>query len=212
MPKERKTKTIEESKKNQTIRFIVILVLGALVVLAVYLRLTNQSKNSNQQAEENMTELEILKQYNLDTQYPKTVRDVVKMHCRYFKCIYNEELDEEEYRVLNEQVRQLYSEELLQENLESQQFSALIKEVEEFQAAGKIYISYTVDTEDHIQYSKIDGVEYAMVLVTCNIKEGTVTNKLQEEYLLVKEKDQWKILGWQGLEPEITTEQNDKGE
>lgn len=208
MSKPEKEKKIVESHKDQNIRFIIILILAAVVVLAVYIRLTNQSRNSNQQAEENLTETEILKMYDLTNQYPKTVRDVVKMHCRYFKCMYNEELEEEEYRTLNSQVRQLYAQELLNENVESEQFADLLTEVEDFHTANKIFISYTIDAEENVQYSEVDGVEYAIVFVNYNIKEGTVTDSQQEEYLLIKENGQWKILGWQGvtLEDDTTEE------
>lgn len=192
----------KETPKAHTVRFIIILLLSAVVILGVYLHLTNQSKNSDRQAEENMTETEVLKQYDLVNDYPKQMRDVVKLHCRYLKCMYNENLSQEELELLNAQTRELYSQILLEENNESEQFAALLGDIDAFHSAGKIFVSYSVDTEEHVQYSSIDGVEYAMVRATCNIKEGAGTSALQEEYLLVKEDDQWKILGWQ----EITTD------
>lgn len=189
----------KESVKEHTLRFIVILILAAVVILGVYLHLTNRSKNSAQQAEENMTETETLKNYDLTNQYPKQVRDVVKLYCRYMKCMYNENLSEEELEILNTQVRELYSEALLAENNETVQFSELLKDVESFHAAGKIFIGYTVEVEEDVQYSSLNGTEYAIVDVTCNIKERGSTNTLQIEYLLVKENDQWKIVGWQEI-------------
>jgi hypothetical protein len=191
------------------VKFVVILVLVAGVILAVYLRMTNQSKNSAKQAEENMTETQTLKMYDMEAQYPKTARDVVKMHCRLLKCMYNEDLSDDEYQQLNGQARQLFSAELLESNPESTQLSDLMKDVEEFQSAGKIYISYTVDSEDNVMYSTVDSKEYAMVLVTCNIKESTVTNAIEEEYLLCKEDGNWKIVGWEGLQTDDTSETED---
>ena len=44
---------------------------------------------------------------------------------------------------------------------------------------------------------KKDGQDYAIVYVTCDIKEGTSTSAVIEEYILAKENEQWKILGWQ---------------
>lgn len=189
----------KESKKSQVIRFTILLVLVAAVVLAFYIRLTNQSKNSNQQAEENLTEVGTLMNYDLANSYPKVARDVVKLHCRFLKSIYNEELDDSELQELNAQTRQLYAQDLLAENTEAKQFSDLKNEVEEFQGAGKIYISYTVDAEENVKYSEIDGVEYAIVYVNCKVKESDGTATVQEQYLLVKENEQWKILGWQGI-------------
>lgn len=192
-------KKITESEQSKNIRFIVILILAVVVVLALYFRLTNNSKNSNQQAEENMTEIEVLKMYDMEAQYPKAARDVVKMHCRILKTLYNEELEEDEYAILNDQVRCLFSNELLEANAESEQYADLMNDIEAFHETGKMYISYTVDAEELVQYSKVEGIEYAMVIVNCSIKENTVTNPVKVQYLLAKENGKWKIVGWQEI-------------
>lgn len=194
-----KEKSKKEGTKEHTLRFVIMLVLAAVVVLGVYLHLTNNSKNSERQAEENLTETEILKNYDFANQYPKQARDVVKLYYRYLKCMYNERFSEEELERLNTQVRELYCEALLAENDEAVQFSALQQDVENFHTAGKIFIGYTVVEEENVQYSSVDGAEYAIVNTTCNIKESGSTNTLQMEYLLVKENDQWKIVGWQEI-------------
>lgn len=201
-----KNKIQNKSSKAQIIKFVIILVLAAGVILGLYLRMINQSKNSDQQAEENMTEAEILKTYDLDAQYPINARDVVKLHCRYLKCLYNEELEEAEYEQLNTQIRKLFAGELLDSNPEADQFSDMQEEVEGFRSAGKVIISYAVDSEANVKYYTIDNVDYAAILVTCSIKEGNKTDTLEEEYLLCKEENQWKILGWQGLTVEDLTE------
>lgn len=196
----------KKTQNAQIIKFIIILVLAAGVIVGLYLRMTNQSKNSAQQAEENLTETENLKLYDLDAQYPVHARDVVKMHCRLLKCIYNEDLDDDEYELLNAQVRKLFSEELLDSNPESTQLSDLLEDVEEFHDEDKIYVSYAVDSEANVVYYTVDEVDYAVVLVTCNVKEGSKTTSFEEEYILCMENDQWKIVGWQGLVVDDTTE------
>lgn len=194
----------KDSSSGHILRFVILLVLAAAVLLAIYLRLTNHSKNSDRQADENYTETEILKQYDLEKQYPKTVREVVKLHCRFLKCIYNEELSAEELETLNRQCRNLYSDILLSENGEREQLADLTEDISAFHSAGKIFVNYTVGEESSILYTTENGVDYAMVTVTCNIREGSGTNALEEQYLLIKEKEQWKILGWQGVVPEET--------
>lgn len=193
----KQSKKERDTGKAQIIRFVIIAVLAACVILACYIRLTNQSKNSAKDAEENMTEVEILKQYDMQNDYPSTARDVVKLQCRFMKSIYNESLEESELSKLNEQTRVLYAGELLNENPESEQFANLKRDVEDFQSASKIYVNYTVDSENNVKYSKENGQEYAIVYVTCGIKESGNTNAVVEEYVLLKEDGQWKILGWQ---------------
>lgn len=189
----------KDSQVGQMIRFVVILVLVAGVIIAVYLRMTNRSKNSAKYAEENMTEVEILKLYDLEGKYPKAARDVVKLHCRMLKCAYNEKLSDDDYATLNAQMRRLFSQDLLAQNDADVQLEELKSTTKEFRTDGKIYISYTVDQESNIQYSTVDGVEYALVLMSCNIKQSAGTNTLNQEYLLCKEDGEWKIVGWQGI-------------
>lgn len=191
------SKKERDTGRIQIIRFVIIAVLAACVILAAYIRLTNQSKNSAKDAEENMTEVEVLKQYDMQNDYPNTARDVVKLQCRYMKSIYNEPLEESELCELNERTRALYAEALLNENPESEQFENLKRDVEDFQSASKLYVNYTVDSENNVKYSEENGREYAIVYVTCGIKEGGTTNAVVEEYVLLKEEGKWKILGWQ---------------
>lgn len=72
--------------------------MAVLIVLALYMRLTNRTPGSNQKADEQMNEVQTLKMYDLDKQYPKDARDVVKLHCRFLKALYNEELEKKIYR------------------------------------------------------------------------------------------------------------------
>ena len=113
-------------------------------------------------------------------------------------------MEEDEYAILNDQVRCLFSNELLEANAESEQYADLMNDIEAFHETGKMYISYTVDAEELVQYSKVEGIEYAMVIVNCSIKENTVTNPVKVQYLLAKENGKWKIVGWQ----EIITNDN----
>ena len=188
----------KKQRKQPMFRFVVIAVVAALIVLAVYIRLTNHSKNSDQQAEANMTEVQVLEQYDFENLYPKTARDVVKLHCRLLKCMYNEELTEEELEQLNRQARQIYASDLLDANEETEQFRSLLQEVEEFQEAGKRYISYSVDPEEDVVYQTNEENEnMALIYVTNNMKEGSDTNEIHERYLLRQEDGNWKIVGWQ---------------
>ena len=205
-PQEKKRDNKKESTSSHILRFVIIIVLLAAVVLTLYFRLTNQSRNSDRQAEENYSETEVLKHYDLEKQFPKAAREVVKLHCRYLKCIYNEDLEQGELRVLNQQTRMLYANDLLTDNTESEQFADLLEDVASFQSAGKRFISYVVTDESNVGYTTVDGIEYAMVAVTCYIREGSTTNAWEEEYVLMKEDGQWKILGWQGIDLDELTE------
>lgn len=193
--------------KGNVVRFIILIVLAVLVIGAIYVRLTNRTPNSAQKADENMDEVQILKLYDLEKQYPKTARDVAKLHCRFLKSIYNEELEKEEMQELNAQVRRLFSKELLEKNPDEEQFETLMSDVNKFHADGRVYISYEVDSENNVLYTSKDGRDYAMFYVTSKVRENNKTRTMQLQYLLIKEDEDWKIQGWQ----EIVSENQETG-
>ncbi len=196
---EKATKTPGKSEKSGLVRFIILAVLAILIVAALYLRLTNRTPNSSQKADEQMNEVQTLKMYDLDNQYPKTARDVAKLHCRFLKSLYNEELEKEDIQALNEQVRKLFSVDLLAENSEETQMEALTTDINKFHADGRTFISYEVDSENNVLYTTTNGKDYAMLYVNCKLRENGKTKDIQEQYLLVKENDLWKIQGWQEI-------------
>lgn len=191
--------------KKQYFKYIILIVLGLIIVFAIYLKLTGQKSN---QTEQYPTELELLMQQDLSQNYPKTPRDVVKMHRRILKVLYNEKLKDEEISTLNDHNRKLMSVELLLSNSEEQQLQQLQEEMQRFKDDGKIFISYTIQSADSIQVVNQDGKDYTTVDVVCTIKQGNSSRDIQEQYLLVKEQDQWKILGWQGIAGEEPEEGN----
>lgn len=201
---EKNTKTPKKSEKGGMVRFIILAVLAILIVAALYLRLTNRTPNSSQKADEQMNEVQTLKLYDLENQYPKAARDVVKLHCRFLKTLYNEELEKEDIQALNEQVRKLFSTELLEENSEDTQMEALTTDINKFHADGRTFISYEADAENNVLYTTTNGKDYAMLYVDCKLRENGKTKDIQEQYLLVKENDQWKIQGWQEIAPDGT--------
>lgn len=192
-------KTPGKSGKGGLVRYIILAVLVVLIIVAFYMRLTNRTPDSSQRADEQMDEVQTLKMYDLDNQYPKAARDVVKLHCRFLKSLYNEELEKEDIQALNEQVRKLFSADLLAENPEETQMEALTTDINKFHADGRTYISYEVDSENNVLYTTTNGKDYAMLYVNCKLRENGKTKDIQEQYLLVKENDLWKIQGWQEI-------------
>ena len=115
-----------------------------------------------------------------------------------------DELEKEDIQTLNEQVRKLFSADLLAENPEESQMEALITDIYKFHADGRTYISYEVDSENNVLYTTTNGKDYAMLYVNCKLRENGKTKDIQEQYLLVKENDLWKIQGWQEIVTDAT--------
>lgn len=170
---------------------IVLVVLGLLY----YNYLNNRAARN--QAVEQKTEKEILLEYDFETEYPKTVRDVVKLYGRYLECIYGQELEEGELELLNEQMRKLYSTQLLAYNPSETQLTDLKDELAYYEEENLVVSDYQVDQAEDIHYATMDDNEYASIELVLKLKgQKNGVAQIVEEILLIKEDDRWKIQGW----------------
>lgn len=192
-------------KKN--IRFVVILLVLAGLAIFYYIHLTNTTGKRTENTESKpKPEYDQLVEYDFNENYPKTVRDVVKLHSRYLKYAYNNDLDDKKLKQLNASMRKLYANELILNNSESVQLENLKMDIEKYREASTIILSATVEEQSQIEFSAIDSVNYAIVDVAYTIKIKTVSSELDERYILMKDEDgQWKILGWQDAPTSVNT-------
>lgn len=192
-------------KKMGNTKFITIVLVIMVLGLGYYTYLNNSKKDGNKELA-TQSETEKLMNYDFVNNYPKTVRETVKLHCRYLKEVYNGGFEEEELYTVNNQIRQLFDDELLEINSPESQLQSLKNEVALFKENKQKFVSYTLAESSQIEYNTEDDVEYAKMSVTLVMKVGTSTMSADEEYILRKDKEgKWKILGWQAVK-------SDKGE
>lgn len=195
-------------KKQKANAFTFRVILIVLAVLAVYFIVSNRTKKGPDA--EDGSEVEKLLNYDFVDQYPKTVKETVRLHCRYMKCAYNNEFSEEELKKANEQLRNLYDEELLNYNEESAQLSSLKEDIQYYVDNKQKIISYSFGEDSQIEYNTENNIDYAKIKVTVLLRMDSSSAKGQEEYILRKnDNGEWKILGWQAVK-DATTE--DKGD
>lgn len=194
----------EKRKKKGAISTVTLVVILGVLGVLYYIYLTNNSPKELSNVQK--TEQEVLMEYDFETEYPKTVRDVVKLHCRYLKYVYNtKNLDEKTLGTINNKMRNLYAEELLTVNNESKQLTNLKEDCKKYQEESTTLISYTLPEASQVEYATRDGQEYAIVELTYNLKIKTVGTSIEESYLLIKDSEgKWKILGWQPTESDTT--------
>ena len=116
----------KNKKKEVTIKGIIIAVLLVVLVLWYFNHLSNRS--SIRRSTSQKTEVEALMEYDMAAEYPKTPRDVAKLHNRYFKAFYGQKLADDEMDAMNKKVRQLYCTDLLVANPESDSLANLQKD------------------------------------------------------------------------------------
>lgn len=192
------------NNKGFVLLIIVLMVLG--LFFYVYLS-GNGGKNQNAISS---SEMERLLNYDFEGDYPKTVRETVKLHNKYLKAAYNGQFSDDELAIVNRNIRQLFDLDLLNYNSEGDQLSGLKEEIKNYQVEKKRFVNFSVAEGSQVQYNTEEGKEYAKIKVTVvlNIEGSSVS--VDEEYLLRQDEEgRWKILGWQAVSSALndTTEE-----
>lgn len=196
--------------KQGTKVFTLVMFLIAIAALGVFTYLSDKSSNNRNNTD--VSEKDILLGYDMDGQYPKTARDAVVLHCRYMKYIYGEEFEkdytEDDLFAMNEKMRLLYDEELLGINSPEIQLQMMKDEIALYKANKQRYVSYTPSEVSQIEYNTDNGIEYAKMRVSVAMTIDGASFSADEEYILRKDAEgKWKILGWQAINQNDTTEE-----
>lgn len=184
-----------KKEKNLSGLKSVVLVLLFLIIFLVFINyLDNGGKK--ERSKELETEIEQLMTYDMYGNYPKTPRDVAKMHNRYFELFYGQALSEEELIALNQKVRWLYSSELLMYNSEETNLEMLKDNIVAVKGAGYEYRSYELPEASQVEFYTQDGVEMATleVKIVFGVEDGM--EYMYMKYVMIKENEQWKIYAW----------------
>lgn len=186
-----------KGENKSTLKMVILAIFFIAIILIYFNSLGN--KSSEPRSEKAETEVEQLSNYDMVGNYPKTPRDVVKLHNRYLEMFYGEEsVSDDELYILNQQVRNLYSSELLALNNENTNLQNLDNSIDKMKKEGYIYKTYELPEASQIIYYTQNGVEMATmeVTVTVDMEKEKSMGYLYIQYVLVKENEQWKILAW----------------
>ena len=183
-----------KKKNNSLIKTITLAVFFVSIILIYFRYISNVNKNVKR--EPNKDELEQLVQYDMLNDYPKSARDVVKLHCRYSKVVYGNKVSDEELSVLSNNMRQLYAKELLQYNPDNTAVQALKKSIRQMEEQEYSYKSYSLPEASQIQYYNQNGVDMASMEVTITMGTKDGAGYYYQQYVLVDEDGKWKILAW----------------
>ncbi len=176
-----------------------VVILAIIIILGVcggYYYLSNKP-----QEEKQLTEIEMLLTENLDTNYPQTPREVVKLYNRIIKVYYDGGYDEVQFEQLVYMSRELFDEELKDNNPKSEYLAAINKEVEEYKEQSKTIAQHDVCSSNEVVYRTDGEDQLAFVQASYFIKEGSSYTRTHEQYVLRKDEDgKWRILGFYKIE------------
>lgn len=171
---------------------IAIVIVG--LVVGGYYYATHRGQSSEENSVE-LTEVQKVIAKDLNSNYPATPREVVKLYNRILQCFYNESYSEEELYELGDQARMLFDEELLDNNPRDDYFEALKADIDEYKNASKTIKSANVCDSNDIVYKTIDGDECAYVSTSYFINEDKQYDYTYQTYVLRKDDaGEWKIL------------------
>lgn len=182
--------------KKSTVRITVVFVILIIVVVGYYTYLSGKSKDAAGDAK--MTEIQIALSRDLGNNYPPTVKEVMKYYADIQKCLYGGAATDEEIEQLGLKARELYDEELLENNDETMNLLRLKAEVESFQADEKKMTAISVSASNNVETFSEDGYDFARIQCYYTIVEKGQSSHTATVYLLRQDENRrWKIYGWE---------------
>ncbi len=174
----------------------IIVFVMVVLVLGYYAYVSDKRAIERQNAK--VTETDRLLLLDIDNEYPKSPRDTVKLYVKMLQQIYNKDLSDKDLSGMVDQMRLLYAEELLNNagNTKEEQLSGIKTELTAEDDKKYKLTSYVIDEESQTIYGKAEGKETANLYATYTLLTGNTTSKQVYLYVLVKEDDKWKIIGW----------------
>ena len=191
---------MDKNKKKITSAFFIMLIIVVLAVTGYYVINKKITQDAADEVKLPNTEYGKLLAKDLDTAYPKTPTEVVKLYWRFNQCMYTEDdLSDSEFEGLLKQLRRLYDDELL-----SHSDNSWNKMLKNFKSDKKTYksnkqkiSSYIVQDNDDVKFGEEKGKECAILYTNTLVKKGSDRVRLYEKFMCRKDSSgNWKILGW----------------
>lgn len=192
-----KSKFKIEGKKG-----LIILIVLVLLVVGYYYYLSNRPKETEEEVV--ITEVQELLLRDLERNYPPSPKEVVKYYFEITKCLYNENLSDEDIEALALRLEEILDQELVDNQVQEEYFADLKSEVAAFRSANHLILNYSTSVSTDVDYFEEDGYEFARLYGTFYMQVDKSMRSLDETFLLRKDEEgHWKIYGWEPIiEPE----------
>ncbi len=177
--------------KRRTIGTIITMTTITIVLIIMYYHISNRTSPS----EENVNEVEVLLSKDLELYYPATPKEVVKLYSNMLEFLYSD-LEDEEVKALAIKIRELYDDELLENNPMEEYMNNLSSEIAEWKAAERKITNYVFVKETDNLTSTVEGKEYTTIHVSYTFEEKKKYLEVWRFLLRKDDNNHWKILGW----------------
>ncbi len=189
-------------RRRNPARFLIVFVVLAIAVVGLFFYVSNHNRIVAEGKLKQMTPVQEILSRNLDTNYPPTPKEVLKLYSEITRCYYGEEYTDEELTKLALFSRRLFDDELVANQTDEQYLAALKMDIEMWKKDNKVISSYSVSSSTDVQEYSYAGLEWAQLYCIYSIRMGTNVAPVQEHFIMRKDaKGHWKILGWELVEP-----------
>lgn len=167
-----------------------------IVLIFYYLGRSQKADNLKEASLEKLSEVQQVLAIDFDKEYPKTPRDVAKLHGDMTRLLYSG-LDDKEVKDLAMKIRELCDEEFLSSNPEEQYLNNLYTDLSLWKELDRKVDVAIVVNEDKEETKVVGGVEHATAYISFTIIEKGKTSELRQYIMRKNEDGKWKILGWE---------------
>lgn len=166
-----------------------------ITVFALYYYLVNKVERQTPEVETTAVQDVLLR--NLETDYPSTVREVIKYYNEIMSCYYNETPTEEELKSLADKALELYDAQLVNYQSEEKYLQDLKTEIAGYAASDTVLSHTALSSSTAVDYYTYNGRECAQIRCIYTMRQKTNLQTIKEMYVLRKDDTgKWKILGW----------------
>lgn len=183
----------KKSVSSAVIKSVVLVVLGALVILGIYL-IFNRNKNVAKEEDYVLTAVDEITTTDLSKSYPADARMIVSFYAKIMQTLYKETYTEEQEDKMISVLAGIMDDELLANQSD---FNKSVKnEVQERKAGDYSISTYVVQTKEP-EVVKIDGSKMCNVDCLFTLRKGTTHTATYYQYVMRQDDEgKWKILGW----------------
>ena len=166
-----------------------------ITVFALYYYLVNKVERQTPEVETTAVQDVLLR--NLETDYPSTVREVIKYYNEIMSCYYNETPTEEELKSLADKALELYDAQLVNYQSKEMYLQDLKTEIAGYAASDTVLSHTALSSSTAVDYYTYNGRECAQIRCIYTMRQKTNLQTIKEMYVLRKDDTgKWKILGW----------------
>ena len=189
-------------KKYTSTLIIVVMMVVAGVAYYYYLSNKAPSIDATQQSVENQ-ELANLVSKDIESNYPSTPREVVKLYMRIAKQYYGSDVSEEQLEKLGKQARYLFDDELKSKQTEEAFISALKQDVSDYKNANRYISDFKIDSASNTNYQTLKDKKYASIDAVFYLRESDNLMYSYTKFTLRQDNNgKWKILYWELTQPD----------